>query len=191
MTSASKTRAPSMFSPSVLPLTVRHDRSSRSRMTSSTAIRPPAKWRSSIRCLPAGIRLQITGTSSLASANESSESSWPKRRAIAIRWISELVDPEIAMSATTAFFSAAGVTMSDGFRSSHTISTIRRPASDAIRPCSASTAGIVLALGSDRPSTSMSSAIVDAVPIVLQVPVERALASDICIHSRWLILPAR
>src|SRR5450755_1321852 len=95
------------------------------------------------------------------------------------------------MSATTALFSAAGVTMSDGFKSSHTISTMRRPASEAIRPCSASTAGMVLALGSDSPSTSMRVAIVDAVPMVLQVPVERTLASAICVHSRWLILPAR
>ena len=169
-----------------------HERSSWSRITSSTAIRPPAKWRSSIRYLPAGIRLQITGTSSLAAANESSESSWPKRRAIAIRWISELVEPEIAMSAMTALLSAAGVTMSEGFRSSQTMSTIRRPAARRHAHMLGIDGGNRAGAG-QRQAQHVRSAvvIVEAVPIVLQVPGERTVASDISIHSRSLILPAR
>jgi hypothetical protein len=52
--------------------------------------------------------------------------------------------------------------MSPGLRSSQTMSTIRRPASVAILICSESTAGIVLAPGSESPSTSISSVAVDA-----------------------------
>ena len=44
-------------------------------------------------------------------------------------WIGALVEPPIAEQATIAFSNAARVRMSDGFRSSRTISTARTPVS--------------------------------------------------------------
>ncbi len=46
---------------------------------------------------------------------------------MALMWIGALVDPPIAALATMAFSKASRVRMSDGFRSSQTISTIRCP----------------------------------------------------------------
>jgi hypothetical protein len=43
------------------------------------------------------------------------------------RWIGALVEPPIAEFTTMAFSKAARVMMSDGFKSSRTISTARRP----------------------------------------------------------------
>jgi hypothetical protein len=50
-------------------------------------------------------------------------------RARALRWIGALVEPPIAELTTMAFRKASRVRMSDGFRSSATISTMRRPVS--------------------------------------------------------------
>ncbi len=44
-----------------------------------------------------------------------------------------------------------------------------------MRGCAASGAGIELAPGSERPSTSVSDIMVEAVPIVLHVPAERTV----------------
>ena len=46
---------------------------------------------------------------------------------MAFRWIGALVEPPIAELTTMAFSKASRVMMSDGFRSSLTISTMRRP----------------------------------------------------------------
>src|SRR5439155_1750598 len=48
-------------------------------------------------------------------------------RAIALMWIGALVEPPIAEQATIAFSNAARVRISEGLRSSRTISTARRP----------------------------------------------------------------
>jgi hypothetical protein len=53
--------------------------------------------------------------------------STPEWRARAVRWIGALVEPPMAELTTMALWKASGVRMSDGFRSSCTISTIRRP----------------------------------------------------------------
>ncbi len=50
-------------------------------------------------------------------------------RAIALMWIGALVEPPIAEFATMVFSNAARVRMSEGFKSSCTISTARRPVS--------------------------------------------------------------
>ena len=50
-------------------------------------------------------------------------------RAIAMMWIGALVEPPIAVLTTIALSKASRVNMSDGFRSSDTISTIRLPVS--------------------------------------------------------------
>jgi hypothetical protein len=141
--------------------------------------------------LPLGCTLQITGTDSLALAKSSSESSRPSRRAMAIRWISELVEPDSAMSAITALRKLARVTTSLGRRSSQTISTMRRPQLEAICEWRASTAGIELAPGRVRPSTSARLVMVEAVPMVLQVPGEREVPSPKARQVFSSILPAR
>ena len=48
---------------------------------------------------------------------------------MALRWIGALVEPPIAELTTMAFSNALRVMMSDGFRSSITISTMRLPVS--------------------------------------------------------------
>ena len=53
----------------------------------------------------------------------------PMWRAIALMWIGALVEPPIAEFAMMVFSNASRVRMSEGFRSSHTISTARRPVS--------------------------------------------------------------
>ena len=77
---------------------------------------------------------------------------------------------------------ASAVRKSRGFRSSHTISTMRRPVSVAMRPWRESAAGIEAAPGSVKPIASAAEVIVDAVPIVMQWPGERAMPSSISRH---------
>jgi hypothetical protein len=55
-------------------------------------------------------------------------------RAIAIRWIGQLVEAPTALATTIAFSNAARVMILEGVRSSHTIPTIRLPVSYAIWP---------------------------------------------------------
>ena len=71
--------------------------------------------------------------------------------------------------------------MSRGLRSSHTISTMRLPVSVAICAWRESAAGIEAAPGSVRPSASAALVIVEAVPIVMQWPGERAMPSSISV----------
>ena len=63
------------------------------------------------------------------------------RRAIAIRWITALVEPPIAAFTRMAFSNASRVRIFESSRSSFTISTMRRPAMRAITLRRASTAG--------------------------------------------------
>ena len=57
------------------------------------------------------------------------ESSTPIWRASALMWIGALVEPPIAELTTMQFSNAFRVRMSDGFRSSQTMSTMRVPVS--------------------------------------------------------------
>ena len=57
-----------------------------------------------------------------------------------------------------------------GVRSSHTISTMRRPVSALMRMWLASAAGIDEAPGRVMPSVSAMAIMVAAVPMVMQVP---------------------
>ena len=57
----------------------------------------------------------------------------PARPAMATRCTMALVEPPSAMSTAMALSKAAGVRMSRGLRSSHTISTARRPQASAMR----------------------------------------------------------
>ena len=102
-----------------------------------------------------------------------------------------LVDPEIACSARIAFSSASRVTMSAGRMSRSTSSTIWRPAASATCARRESTAGIAAAPGSVSPSASVMHAIVDAVPIVWQWPLERDIEFSISVNSASSIRSAR
>jgi hypothetical protein len=127
-----------------------------------------------------------------ASASKSaSESGTPTRRAMAIRWITEFVEPPMASAVTTALRTAAAVMIVERRRSSHTISTIRRPLRAHITACRESTAGIEAAPGSVTPSASAALVIVEAVPIVMQWPGERAMPPSISFQSASVICPAR
>ena len=83
------------------------------------------------------------------------------------------------------------VRMSRGLRSSHTISTARLPQSVAILAWFESGAGIEDAPGSARPSASVRDIMVAAVPMVMQVPGERAMPSSISCQSCSVMFPAR
>ena len=99
----------------------------------------------------------------------------PARRAMATTWMMALVEPPIAMCTVMAFSNAAGVRILAGVRSSHTMSTMRRPACAHMRGWAASAAGSDEAPGSVRPSASAIAIMVAAVPMVMQVPNERAM----------------
>ena len=115
----------------------------------------------------------------------------PARRAIATMCTTALVEPPPAIITVIAFSKLLRVRMSDGFRSSQTMSTIRRPLFDASRGWFESADGIVEPPGRMKPSTSVIVAIVDAVPKVMQVPCERAMPSSISCQSCCVMLPAR
>ncbi len=75
----------------------------------------------------------MTGTLRLAVSKSSSPMSWPARRACAIRWMIALVEQPIAIATVMAFSNAFRVWILAGVKSSHTISTMRRPDSELMR----------------------------------------------------------
>src|SRR5579884_4272170 len=107
----------------------------------------------------------------------------PARRAMAMTWMMALVEPPMAMCTRIALSKAAEVMIRFGTRSSHTISTMRRPARPHMRGWLESTAGIDEAPGSASPSASAIAIIVAAVPMTMQVPTERAIPPSISLHS--------
>ena len=68
---------------------------------------------------------------------------------------------------------------------------MRRPLVDARREWFESTAGIDAAPGRVSPSASTAHAIVEAVPIVMHVPGERAMPSSISRQAHSSSFPAR
>src|SRR5436305_15209851 len=93
----------------------------------------------------------------------------PARRAIATTWMMALVEPPIAMCTLMALSNAAGVRILSGVKSSHTISTMRRPATPHMRGWLASGAGIDDAPGKARPRDSVIALMVAAVTFTMQV----------------------
>ena len=81
-----------------------------------------------------------------------------------------LVEQPTAMATVMALRNASRVRILSGVRSSHTMSTMRRPVSAAMRMWLASAAGIDEAPGSVMPSVSAIAIMVAAVPMVMQVP---------------------
>ena len=96
---------------------------------------------------------------------------------MAIRCTIALVEPPSASTVVTALRKAVRVSSVESRTSSHTMSTIRRPVRVAITACRESAAGIDAAPGSVTPSASAALVMVDAVPIVMQCPGERAIPS--------------
>ena len=95
----------------------------------------------------------------------------PARPAMAARCTSALVEPDVACSTTDALRSAALVRISLGRGPPVlAISAARRPVASAIRARSDDTAGAVDEPGSMKPSVSARTAMVEAVPITMQVP---------------------
>src|SRR5438132_14371478 len=102
-----------------------------------------------------------------------------------------LVEPPQASTQVTALSNEEGVRRFFGVASSHTNSTARLPVAVAIFAWWESAAGIDAAPGSARPSASAADVMVDAVPMVMQWPGERAMPSSISSHCLSVILPAR
>ena len=135
--------------------------------------------------------MAITGTVREIWSNCSSDSAMPARRAMATTWMMALVEPPSAMCTLMAFSKLAAVRILSGVRSSHTISTMRRPATAHMRGWPASAAGMAEAPGSVMPIASAMLIMVAAVPIVMQVPNERAMPFSISAQSASLMRPAR
>src|SRR3982074_842405 len=68
---------------------------------------PPPAWKSSMKKLPAGLRLSSTGTARPMRSNSSRSKAIPARPAMAARWTSALVEPLVACNTTEALRSAA------------------------------------------------------------------------------------
>lgn len=81
----------------------------------------------------------------------------------------KFVEPPIAALTMMAFSKDLLVRMSEGFRSSWTISTIRLPDNCAITLRRESAAGMAALCGNDSPNSIMQ-AMVEAVPITAQCP---------------------
>ncbi len=128
----------------------------------------------------------------LASASKRARSrATPARRATAMRWTSALVEPPRARTVVTALSMARASTMSRILRSSHTMSTMRLPVSVAICAWRESGAGMEAAPGSVSPRASAALVIVEAVPIVMQWPGDRAMPLSTSCQSSSVMLPAR
>src|SRR5579871_4393779 len=95
------------------------------------------------------------------------------RLAIAVRWMRPLVEPPIACSTTCALRNDDAVRNSLGRGPlAIAIAAATRPLASAERKRSACGAGMVALIGIDRPSVSVMQAMVDAVPITMQVPTD-------------------
>src|SRR3954453_203497 len=95
----------------------------------------------------------------------------PARPAMAARCTIAMVEPDVACSTTEAFFSADLVSNSLGLGPPvSAISAARLPVASANRQRSEDTAGAVAEPGSIKPRVSAMQAIVEAVPITMQVP---------------------
>ena len=81
-----------------------------------------------------------------------------------------LVEQPVAIATVTALRVEASVTILSGVMSSQTISTMRRPQALDMRLWPASGAGMEEAPGRVSPQPSAIDIIVDAVPMVMQVP---------------------
>ena len=115
----------------------------------------------------------------------------PARRATASRWITALVDPPSATSTAAAFAMPALVTIREGRRSPPAAATAIRPASVPARSRSPLAAGAVAVPAGLSPRASAMQAMVEAVPITMQVPPVVASADRTSMISLSSSSPAR
>src|SRR3954454_23844719 len=188
MTSSLKTSAPSRFERTVRPDTVI---TSCSESRDISARNPPASKKSSIRYSPDGRMFASTGTERANASKRSKDSGTPARPAMAIRWITAFVEPPNAKTTETALSNEAEDNNREGEASDPTRDTIARPDAAAMRAWPESAAGIEEAPGNDRPNASTAAVIVDAVPIVMQWPGDRAMDASISSSSDSDKEPAR
>ena len=173
-----------MFSPSVLPLAVSAvgvdqvaEVASAARAGRRRRRSPPSDTR------PTGGCCASSGVRRPSASKSSSPRSTPARRAIAIRWMIAFVEPPIASTVVIALRNAARV--QDVGR----LEVLPHHVDDApagraaIAAWRESAAGIEAAPGSVTPSASTALVIVDAVPIVMQCPGERAIPCSISCQS--------
>ena len=138
-----------------------------------------------------GFRSTSTGVLSDSSFSRCRSIFTPRRPAIAVRWISALVDPPSASSTRSAFSTDCSVMISDG-RIGWVISfTASAPASSAARSRSACTAGMEPWPSGTMPSASAMQAMVEAVPITPQVPAVVARRPSIWPMRSAVTRPAR
>ena len=97
----------------------------------------------------------------------------------------------MAAFARIAFSKASRVRIREMPISSRTISTMRRPVSWAKVLRRASTAGMAALPGKLMPSASTMLAMVEAVPMVMQWPFDRAMQLSASKNSSVFISPAR
>src|SRR3982751_1478679 len=106
--------------------------------------------------------------------------------------MSPLVEPPTACSTTCAFLNEAFVSNWLGLGPlDFAISAATLPLASAERNRSACGAGIVALIGSDRPNASVMQAMVEAVPITMQVPTDGASRPLTASISTSSISPAR
>ena len=101
------------------------------------------------------------------------------------------MEPPVAARATIAFSNEPRLRKSLGRRSSWTIETASRPVSCAASSRRLSAAGVPAMPGRVVPSASATTAIVDAVPIVLQWPRLRIIEDSEAMNCCWERVPAR
>ena len=127
-----------------------------------------------------------------SASKRASGSSIPARPAIATRWITALVEPPADITTRIALSKASHVSTSRGFRSSkHHLDDAaaagrREPRVARVHRRHRGRAGQRHAR-----ATRSAIAIVEAVPIVMQVPGERAMPSSISRQAQSSIVPAR
>ena len=109
---------------------------------------------------------------------------------MASRCTTELVEPPTAATAMIALRNESRVMMSLGLRSAATISTIRRPVSCESESRRASGAGVPAKPGMVIPSASATTAMVEAVPMVLQCPLERIIDCSDARNCPLVMVPA-
>ncbi len=110
---------------------------------------------------------------------------------MASRCRTTFVEPPIACRPRTAFANAASVSSCDGRTSSRTIATMRSPVATAAAARAGSEAGIAAVPGSISPSSSVTIAMLEAVPIVLHAPRPHARQASKAAQSASLIAPVR
>ncbi len=113
------------------------------------------------------------------------------RPAMASRWTTALVEPPMAPLTMMAFSNAARVSTCDRRKSSCTMPTMRRPVIWACSLRRASTAGMAALPGRATPSASTMAAMVEAVPIVMQCPLERDMHDSASLNWACVMRPLR